>query len=74
MTSFRRGRVSQKEQREAAKFRHPSNTLCFWCHRPAPGTPFRSPMPEPGGRYVVCGPACPERPEGAHVVQDFGAD
>ena len=43
--------------------------LCFWCHSQAAGSPYRSPIDGiPGGRYIVCGPDCPRRPEGVRVV------
>lgn len=46
--------------------------LCFWCHLPAPDSPYRSPIPDViGGRYVVCSPHCPQRPDGAHVYPDW---
>jgi hypothetical protein len=74
VTSFRRGRVPQKEQRQAAKLRHPSNSLCFWCHASAPDSFYRSPIEDiPGGRLIVCGPECPDRPDGARVFT-IGAD
>lgn len=48
--------------------------LCFWCHAPAPGSPYRSPIEDiPGGRLTVCGPECSERPEGARVFS-IGTD
>lgn len=38
--------------------------LCWWCHAPADGSPYRTPMQGTvGGRYVVCGPDCVQRPE-----------
>ena len=43
--------------------------ICHWCGLPIVNPGFRSPIPDiPGGRYVVCGPLCLERPLGAPVL------
>lgn len=51
-----------------------ADIICYWCHEPAPNSPYRSPVPDVvGGRLVVCGPDCPEKPEGAVVFTDWKA-
>lgn len=46
-----------------------ATALCYWCHGKADESPYRSPIEGiPGGRFVVCSPQCPERPEGVRVV------
>lgn len=51
-----------------------SDLLCHWCMEAAPDTPYRSPIKDiPGGRWVVCGPDCPDRPEGVLVLTDWKA-
>lgn len=42
---------------------------CGWgCGTEVEESPYRSPMEGWLGRYVVCSPACPKRPEGVQVV------
>lgn len=44
---------------------------CGWgCGTVLEGSPYRSPIEGWLGRYAVCSPACPNRPEGVHVVSD----
>lgn len=48
-----------------------ADVVCWFCKKPSAGTPYRSPITDvPGGRYVVCGPFCPDKPEGALVFPD----
>ena len=48
-----------------------SEIVCWFCKKPAAGTPYRSPIPDvPGGRWVVCGPKCEAKPEGVFVFTD----
>lgn len=54
---------TRKHSRERAVDR------CGWgCGVEVEGSPYRSPMENYLGRYVVCSPTCPKRPEGVHVV------
>jgi hypothetical protein len=42
---------------------------CGWgCGIEIEGSPYRSPIEGWLGRYVVCSPTCPNRPEGVHVI------
>lgn len=47
----------------------PAYPKCEWdCGSSVGGSPYRTPMiGTPGGRYLVCGPDCPNRPEGSYV-------
>jgi hypothetical protein len=51
-----------------------SEIICHWCRQTIVDSPYRSPIPDiPGGRYMVCAPTCPERPEGVLVFPDWKA-
>jgi hypothetical protein len=44
---------------------------CFWCHEQAHDSSYRSPIKDiPGARFVVCGPTCEAKPDGAIVFTD----
>ena len=41
-----------------------TETICWFCKEPAPDSVFRTPIVGViGGRYVVCSPQCPDRPD-----------
>ena len=47
---------------------------CHWCSETIGESPYRTPIVDiPGGRWMVCGPLCPERPEGVLVFTDWRA-
>lgn len=48
--------------------------FCHWCKDLIPNSPYRSPIiGTPGGRWVVCGPDCKEKPSDALVFPAWKA-
>ena len=55
-----------------ARRKDPVEEVCHFCRQTIKDSPYRTPMVGTvGGRFQVCGPLCPERPEGVLVFQDW---